>query len=279
MKLYENGVYTGERALYALDGAEIKNCIFEDGESPLKESGNLSLYGCGFRWKYPLWYCDKVRVENSVLELTARSGIWYTRDIEMISCKIDAPKTFRRAENITLTDCDMKNALESMWYCRNVSVKNAHIAGDYFGLCCEGFYAENVRLDGNYFLDGAKNVIIKNCVLNSKDSFWNCENVEVYDSVIIGEYIGWNSRNVKLVNCKIESNQGFCYMDNLVMEGCVLENTDLAFEFSSVDVEIKSKIDSVKNVKSGKIVAAQIDEIIMQDEFVDTSKTEIVIKK
>jgi hypothetical protein len=279
MKILENGLYTGERALFAQDGVKIKNSVFFDGESPLKESQNIELYSCSFKWKYPLWYCNKVRVENTVLEPTARSGIWYTDDISMSSCKINAPKNFRRSSNVRLCDCDMENAHETMWYCKGVSVKNAHIVGDYFGLSCEDFYGENIRLDGNYFLDGAKRAVIKNSILNSKDSFWNCEDVEVYDSVIIGEYIAWNSKNIKLVNCKIESNQGFCYIDGLVMENCVLENTDLAFEYSSINAEINSKIDSVKNVKSGKIVAQSIGEIIMEEEFVDTSKTEIIIKK
>jgi hypothetical protein len=127
---------------------------------------------------------------------------------------------------------------------------------------CENFYGENIVLDGNYFLDGARNVVIKNSVLNSKDSFWNCENVEVYDSTIIGEYIGWNSINVKFVNCKIETNQGFCYMEHLILENCVLENTDLAFEFSRVNAVVNSKIDSVKNILSGKVKAKEIGEII-----------------
>lgn len=279
MKTLKDGVFTGERALYASRELVVLDSVFEDGESPLKESENIEVRGSAFRWKYPIWYSRNVYVCDTVLEETARSGIWYTKGIKMERCKIDAPKTFRRSEGIELVDCDMENALESMWYCKDVRIKNSHVVGDYFGLGVENFYCENVRLDGNYFLDGAKNAVIKNCILNSKDSFWNCENVTVYDSVIIGEYIGWNSKNVKLVNCKIESNQGFCYMDNLVLVDCVLENTDLAFEFSTVDATVNSEIDSIKNVISGKIVAKGIGEIIMQDEFVDTKKTEIVIKK
>ena len=279
MKTLENGLFTGERALFCTEDARIKNSVFEDGESPLKESHSLELLGCIFRWKYPLWYCKDVTVRDSVLEITARSGIWYTENIEMHSCKIDAPKTFRRSKGITLIDCDMENALESMWYCKDVSVKNAHVVGDYFGLSCENFCGENIVLDGNYFLDGAKNAVIKSSVLNSKDAFWNCENVEVYDSVIIGEYIGWNSRNVRFVNCKIESNQGFCYMDGVELVNCVLENTVLAFEYSSVNAAVNSKIDSVKNPRCGKITANEIGELIMEEKFVDTSRTEIIIKK
>ena len=91
----------------------------------------------------------------------------------------------------------------------------------------------------------------------SKDAFWNCENVTVYDSFISGEYLGWNAKNVTLINCTIESEQGMCYMDNLKMENCRLLNTNLAFEYATVDAQIDSKIDSVKNPISGKIRAKQ----------------------
>ncbi len=32
----------------------IVDTIFDDGESPLKESGNIELIGSMFKWKYPL---------------------------------------------------------------------------------------------------------------------------------------------------------------------------------------------------------------------------------
>lgn len=52
----------------------------------------------------------------------------------------------------------------------------------------------------------------------SKDAFWNSENVTVYDPFILGEYLGWNAKNLTLVNCTIESLQGMCCIDNLVIK-------------------------------------------------------------
>ena len=143
----------------------------------------------------------------------------------------------------------------------------------------EDIYIDGFSLDGNYAIDGAKNVTIKNAKMLSKDAFWNTENVTVYDSTVIGEYIGWNSRNLKFVNCTIESNQGFCYIENLVLENCKLINTDLAFELSSVKADIKSKITSVKNPISGEICAEEIGEIILDSEMIDPEKTVITVKR
>ena len=41
MKEYRQQLFTGERALYAEKEACISDCIFDDGESPLKESQNI----------------------------------------------------------------------------------------------------------------------------------------------------------------------------------------------------------------------------------------------
>lgn len=223
-----------------------------------------------------LWYSNNVTLENCVLFDTARSGIWYTHNIEINNSLIAAPKTFRRANNIRLNDVDMPNALETLWNCQDIEINNASIKGDYFGFNSKNFKGTNINLVGNYFFDGGSNIEIHNSKLISKDAFWNCENVIVYDSIIYGEYLGWNSKNIKFVNCTIESLQGMCYMDNVVLENCKLINTTLAFEYSNVNATIKGSVDSVFNPSSGIIKADHIKELIIDETKVDPSKTKIV---
>lgn len=55
-----------------------------------------------------------------------------------------------------------------------------------------------------------------------------------------------------------------CYIENLVMKNCKLVNTTLAFEYSTVDVEIQGGIDSVINPTSGVIRADSIETLIME---------------
>ena len=134
-------------------------------------------------------------------------------------------------------------------------------------------------LYGNYSFDGAKNIAIRNAHLLSKDAFWNSENVTVYDSFISGEYLGWNARNLTLINCTIESLQGKCYIDNLVMKNCKLINTTLAFEYSTVDAEISGNVDSVMNPSGGRICADYIGELILEKDKVDPDKTKIICRR
>ncbi|MCR5506067.1 MAG: DUF3737 family protein [Bacilli bacterium] len=280
MEKFTQGLFVGERALYDTHDALIEDSTFADGESPLKESSDLVLKRCFFKWKYPLWYCTNVEVEDTTLLETARSGIWYTKNIKMINCHISAPKTFRRADGITLINCNLPNALETLWNCKNIKLQKVSAQGDYFGLDAENVEIDDFCLIGNYAFDGGKNITIRNAKLDSKDSFWNCENVNVYDSIIIGEYLGWNSKNITFVNCTIDSLQGMCYMKNIKMVNCKLLNTNLCFEFcEDVDAEINSSIDSVKNPYSGRIKAKKINELIMDEKYIDPSKTTIEVEE
>jgi len=279
MKKYEQGLFVGERALFSERDAVIVDSVFADGESPLKESRGIKLLGCIFKWKYPLWYSKDIEAESCTLLDTARSGIWYTSNIKMTDCTIDAPKTFRRSHGITLTSCTLPHASETLWGCSGVKLSAVSVSGDYFGMNCDGVYAENLSVSGNYAFDGAKNIEIHGARLISKDAFWNSENVTVYDSVIVGEYLGWNSKNLKLVNCTVESDQGLCYADGLELVNCKVVNTPLAFEYSSVNAHITTRVDSVKNPRSGKIVAKSIGELIMEQEFCNPARTEIITEE
>lgn len=120
-----------------------------------------------------------------------------------------------------------------------------------------------------------KNIEIRNAKLLSKDAFWNCENVTVYDSFISCEYLGWNSKNVTFINCTIESLQGMCYMDNIVMKNCRLLNTTLAFEYSIVDARVNGTINSILNPISGIIEADVIGELTLDKTKINPEKTKI----
>jgi hypothetical protein len=276
MKHIKQQLLTGERALFNSKDMEISYSTFADGESPLKESSNIKIDHSMFKWKYPLWYCKNIVVEDSTLFETARSGIWYTENIAISDTIIEAPKNFRRSKKITLENVNMPNALETLWNCEDISFKNVTAKGDYFGMNSTNIKIDGFQLVGNYSFDGGKNIEIHNAKMLSKDAFWNCENVTVYDSFISGEYLGWNSKNLTFVNCTIESLQGMCYIDNLVMKNCRLLNTTLAFEYSTVDVKIDGTIDSVTNPSSGIICAEAIGKIIMDETKIDPKKTQII---
>lgn len=267
---------TGERALFRSKDLSIEYSIFADGESPLKESRDISLKNTSFQWKYPLWYCRNITVQDCDFAEMARAGIWYTDNITVADTLYEAPKGFRRVKGLTLRNVDLPHAEETLWHCSDVTLENVVAKGDYFAMNCDHMKLDQFRLVGNYCFDGCHDVEVHHAKMLSKDAFWNCENITVYDSYICGEYLGWNSRNVTFVNCVIESLQGMCYMDNVVMKNCRLLNTTLAFEYSTADVETAGRIESVKNPSAGVIRAGEIGELILNEKEIDPAKTTII---
>lgn len=269
-------LYEGERSLYMAKDLIIEDTIFGEGESPLKESRNIELLNSMFKWKYPLWYSKDIKVKNCSWFEMARAGVWYTDNISICDSVIEAPKNFRRCKNLQLTNVSFADAKETLWNCEDVTLTNVTAKGTYFGMNTKNIKVDNLTLYGDYSFDGGRDIEVRNSKLLSKDAFWNCENVVVYDSFISGEYLGWNSKNLTFINCTIESLQGMCYIDNLVMKNCKLLNTTLSFEYSTVDAEIIGHIDSVKNPAGGRIKADSIGELVMEKDKVDIGKTEII---
>ena len=275
METIKQQVLTGERALFKAENMEIYDSIFENGESPLKESHDITLYNSMFRWKYPLWYAKNIVAKDCAWFDMARAGVWYTENIRVEDAAIEAPKNFRRCKDLVLKNVSFANGAETLWHCENVTMEHVMAKGDYFAMNSRDMKIEDLTLYGNYSFDGVQNMEIRNSKLLSKDAFWNSENITVYDSFISGEYLGWNAKNLTLINCTIESLQGMCYIDNLVMKNCRLIHTNLAFEYSQADVEIVGQVDSVFNPKGGIIRADRIGELIMDGRKVKIDQTKI----
>lgn len=138
---------------------------------------------------------------------------------------------------------------------------------------------DSLSVSGSYCFDGVKNAEINNGRFLSRKAFWNCENIIIRNSFISGELLGWDSKNITFENCTIESSQGLCFVENLVMRNCKIINTTNAFEYSSVDIEATTRINSIKNPWSGVIRAKSIGEIILDNEHVDTSQTKIICEE
>lgn len=269
------GYLTGERAEFAADGVTYTNTIFADGESPLKHAHDITLVDCSFQWKYPLWYCRDVAVQGSTWFEMGRAGVWYTDRIAVENSTVAAPKNFRRCNGVTLRHVEFPNAEETLWSCRDVTIDDVSVRGDYFAMNCEDVRVDGLRLVGGYSFDGTRDVEISNSRLITKDAFWNARNVTVRDSYISSEYLGWNARDLTFVNCTIESLQGLCYIDHLTMRDCRLIHTDLAFEYSTVDVEVDGHINSVFNPSGGRIKADSIGEVTLDPSRIDPAATVI----
>lgn len=146
----QNARLTGERAAFQAHDSLYTRVIFADGESPLKHSHDISLDQVSFQWKYPLWYVNNVEVTNSIWNHDARAGVWYTNNLTITDSSIDAPKNFRRCNNLTLRNVELSDALETLWSCSDVTLDHVHVCGDYFAMNSTDMETTNLHLVGGF---------------------------------------------------------------------------------------------------------------------------------
>lgn len=268
MNIIRDKEFGGERPLYASHGLRLENVTIHAGESSIKESSDIEADNCTFEGKYVFWETYGFKVTGSYFAESARSSLWYSKDCVMTDCKVDAPKMFRRMENITVRNTDFTNGEETLWDSRNVTLQNVTIRNcDYLFMHTSDIRIENYRQDGNYSFQYARNVEIRNAVINSKDAFWESENVTLVDCEVNGEYLGWYAKNMKLVRCHLTGEQLLCYVDGLILEDCTFgDDANLLFEYSTVNGNIKGDVVSIKNPTSGTItVEGKCGELIIDE--------------
>lgn len=268
MKVIENQTYDMERALYGCDGVVVENCSFDgpaDGESAFKEGSNIEVSHCFFNLRYPFWHDHRLVIRDSEMTELCRAALWYSDHVEITDTKIHGIKALRECSDAVIRNCDIISP-EFGWSVRGIRMEDTVAVSEYFMMRSEDLIFRNVNFKGKYSFQYIKNAAFENCVFDTKDAFWHGENVTVKDSVIKGEYLAWYSDGLTLINCKIIGTQPLCYCKNLKLINCEMTDTDLAFEKSEVEATITTKIDSIKNPRSGRICAPGAGEIIMDDE-------------
>ncbi|MFM2482541.1 DUF3737 family protein [Celerinatantimonas sp. YJH-8] len=278
LKVIKDRFFEGERPLFGITDTTIENVKFYPGESALKHTKNIVSRQCEYMCKYPFWHGDHIVMSDSIFTTYARAAIWYSKNLYMKDCLVDAPKMFRRVSDLTVENSRFTHAEETLWNCDHVTLRDVELENaDYVFMNGEDIDIENMTLQGNYSFQDGKNITIRNSHLKSKDALWGTENVTVYDSVLEGEYLAWHSKNLRLVNCTIRGEQPLYYSTNLVLENCRMEETDLCFEYSDVKADIVSDIISVRNPKSGYIRAQNIGEIIIDEHCINPGKCQIEV--
>jgi len=265
-------IYDEERALYGLRNTDVIGCRFEglaDGESALKECRGITAQHCKFSLRYPLWHAKDFLLSDSQMDVTARAPMWYTEKGTIRHSVIDGVKALRECDDTLVVDSVIRSP-EFGWKCRGVKVRHSSIEAEYLFLDSRDVEITDLTMKGKYSFQYVENLTIENSMLDTKDAFWHAKNVTVTDSTVKGEYLGWFSDGLTLINCHIVGTQPLCYCKNLRLINCTMEGTDLSFEYSDVEAEVKGEILSVKNPRSGFIRADRIGEIIHDGSVIET---------
>ena len=198
------------------------------------------------------------------MDESARAAIWYAENGAISDSTLNGIKAVRECSNIRLANCQI-NSPEFGWKSRGIALSDCQVDSEYFLLDSRDVTLDRVKMKGKYSFQYMENLEIASCELDTKDAFWHSKNVVVCNSVIKGEYLGWFSEGLILVRCRIIGTQPLCYCKNLKLVDCIMEDADLAFEYSDVEAEIRGHLLSVKNPKSGTITADSVGDVIWDD--------------
>ena len=273
----ENQTFDEERVLCGREGITVRNCSFDgpaDGESAFKEGKDIEAEHCFFNLRYPFWHDHGLIIRDSEMTELCRAALWYSDRVEITDTKLHGIKALRECSNIVMKNCDIISP-EFGWSVRGIRMEDSAAVSEYFMMRSEDLTFRNMNLTGKYSFQYIRNAVFENCTFDTKDSFWHGENITVKDSVVKGEYLAWYSDGLTLVNCKIIGTQPFCYCKNLKLIDCEMIDTDLAFEKSDVEAQITTKVDSIKNPRSGRIEVPELGELIMDDA---EAKGEVLIR-
>jgi hypothetical protein len=267
MDMIKNQQFDAERSLYNLRDSRVEDCVFAgpaDGESALKEARNIELANCAFSLRYPLWHVEGFRAERCTMDEKTRAAIWYAKDASIDHCALGGIKALRECHNFDIRNTTIISQ-EFGWKCSNIALSDCDVTAEYLFLDSRDVKLDRVKMKGKYSFQYMENLEINDSYLDTKDAFWHSKNVTVRNSTVKGEYLAWFSENLTLINCHIIGTQPLCYCKGLTLINCTMEGTDLSFEYSDVQADVKGHILSVKNPRSGQITADSVGEVIFGD--------------
>ncbi|MDE6504238.1 MAG: DUF3737 family protein [Clostridia bacterium] len=278
-RVIENKTYDEERALYHLENAIVRRCVFAgeaDGESVLKECRGVTVEHSSFSLRYPLWHAENYFLDHCDMDENTRAALWYCKNGTIAKSLLGGIKAVRECDGVELVNCNIVSP-EFGWRSKNVTMTECQAESEYFMFESKNLKLNKVTFNGIYSFQYVKNATIENCIFATKDAFWHSKNITVKNSVLKGEYLGWYSDGLTLINCVISGTQPLCYCKNLKLINCKTEGCDLAFEYSDVHANILGDIISVKNPKSGKIFADKVGETIFGDSVI-RCKGKVIIR-
>ncbi len=268
MKIITNKTFDEERALYDSHDIVVRDCAFDgpaDGESALKECGNITVEHCFFNLRYPFWHDKGLKLADSEMTELCRAALWYSENVEIRDAKLHGIKALRECADIKMHGCDIISP-EFGWSVRGITMEDCTAQSEYFMMRSERLNFCDVRMKGKYSFQYITDSVFEHCVFDTKDAFWHAKNIVVRNSVVKGEYLAWYSENVTFENCKIIGTQPLCYCKNLKLVDCEMADTDLSFERSDVEATLTAPIVSIKNPLSGHIYVPSVGELIMDIE-------------
>ncbi|MCQ2078911.1 MAG: DUF3737 family protein [archaeon] len=259
--------FDAERASCYLHDVTILNCRFEgsaDGESALKGCTDITVDGCSFSLRCPMWHDRRFRLLYSRMDPGAQAALWYSENGTIEDSVLNGVKAVRECRDVCISRCTISSP-EFGWRSDGIRMRGCDVDSEYLFLDAHDVSLRDVRVRGMCSLQYVEGLTLSDCELDADDALWHCRNVVVKDCVLRGERLGWFSENITLENCRICGTRPLCHCRGLRLVNCTMEGCDLSFECSDVEADLVGHVDSIRNPRSGHIVADSVGSVIRDD--------------
>ena len=207
-----------------------------------------------------------MRVENQTFD--KEREFYGSSDVTVVNCTFEGPadgeSAFKESRNVTVDGCTwnlrypfchdtvvkMKNTeltelcRAAFWYsekieitesklhgvkamreCSDITIRKSDIVSPEFGWSVKNIRVEDSTAAGEYFMMRSSDMTFKNVEFTGKYSFQYVENAVIEDCVLHTKDAFWHAKNVVIKNCVVEGEYLAWYAENITFENCKISGT------------------------------------------------------
>ncbi len=168
-------------------------------------------------------------------------ALYGSRHIELRNCRIDGPadgeSALKESQDVVIRDSYF--ALRyPFWHNTGLRIEHSELTPT----CRAAFwYTEHVdvkdsKLHGVKAFRECRDVILRNCDINSPEFGWFLDGVTMDDCTMVGEYFMLRSKRLTFRNLDLIGKYSFQYVEDAVLENCVLNTKDALWHCKNVVV-------------------------------------------
>ena len=212
-----------------------------------------------FGGERPLYAERDLRLEHVVIH-PGESALKETARIEASDCIFEGKYPFWCTDGFTVDNCIFREgARAALWYSKDCRMNDTLIEAPKMFREMDGVTLRRVRLT------------------NAQETFWFCRDLDLEDvETEKADYIYLRCSNIRIRNYRQNGNYSFQYARNVEIRDAVLNTKDAFWNSENVtvyDSQINGEylgwyskglrlVTSVKNPRSGRIIAGEYGEII-----------------
>ena len=181
-----------------------------------------------------------MRVENQIFD--KEREFYGSSDVTVVNCKFEGPadgeSAFKESRNVTVDGC-LWNLRYPFWHDAVVTMRNTELTE----LCRAAFwYSEKIeitesKLHGVKAMRECSDITIRKSDIVSPEFGWSVKDIRVEDSTAAGEYFMMRSLNLAFKNVEFTGKYSFQYVENAVIEDCVLHTKDAFWHAKNVVIK------------------------------------------